>query len=384
MGGRSTRSTARAKRWISPDGATKQFWNLDCLHDGQPSETDTLIISQGELDGVALLSAGYRYVVSVPNGANRSEPDYTEEARSDPNAHISYLFEDGNVLPVLARFPKIILATDGDDRGKALAKTLAYWLSAVGCHRGAWPTGTKDANDVLMKFPEDGTKRLCDLIEAAEPLCPYYGRRPSDIAPKPQRQLMRFAEDGWSDVILSRPELVVVTGRPSDGKSTWVRALLCRLAHKYAVRSLVIGPEDDKDYVKWDLRAFARSVGREPAWIDEHFHLMEDDYVRLTQEFVLGQIEVGATRHGVQLVCIDPWNELEHQRDARMTETEYSCSLLMEMKALARRLNIIVLIVAHPAKPANNAKQEDRPLFDLGVGPLLQQVRPRHRHPAAV
>ena len=84
-----------------------------------------------------------------------------------------------NCRAVLDQAVRIILATDSDAPGQALAEELARRLGRDRCWRVRWPTtndkgeqqgqaelARKDANEVLMK---DGREELHRLVAAAEP-----------------------------------------------------------------------------------------------------------------------------------------------------------------------------------------------------------------------
>jgi twinkle protein len=87
-----------------------------------------------------------------------------------------------NCRAVLDQAARIILATDNDAPGQALAEELARRLGRDRCWRVRWPAADeadgvdgpagqagacrKDANEVLMK---DGSEELYRLVAAAEP-----------------------------------------------------------------------------------------------------------------------------------------------------------------------------------------------------------------------
>jgi len=61
---------APGKRFWQKQGGKKVLWNRDILQD--PSLLDgshPLVITEGEMDALAVITAGYPFVVSVPDGA---------------------------------------------------------------------------------------------------------------------------------------------------------------------------------------------------------------------------------------------------------------------------------------------------------------------------
>jgi twinkle protein len=53
---------------------------------------------------------------------------------------------------------------------------------------------------------------------------------------------------------------------------------------------------------------------------------------------------------------VDPWNELDHQRPAGLTETEYISQSLTKIRYFARKHGVHVWVVAHPAKLEKDGK----------------------------
>jgi len=115
--------------WRRPKGAASVLYGLETLPDGS---AERVIVTEGELDAHALRSAGFAPVLSVPDGAGSS-------------------LTDALLLP-LAPFREVLVATDADPAGDALAVRLARALGHDRCLRVhlATTTGGKDANDCLI------------------------------------------------------------------------------------------------------------------------------------------------------------------------------------------------------------------------------------------
>ncbi|KAM3193696.1 hypothetical protein ACQJBY_070363 [Aegilops geniculata] len=108
-----------------------------------------VIIVEGEIDKLSMEEAGYRNCVSVPHGAP---------------AKVS------KKLPDKDHASRIILATDADPPGQALAEELARRLGKERCWRVKWPKKNetefyKDANEVLVSL---GPQALKEVIQGAE------------------------------------------------------------------------------------------------------------------------------------------------------------------------------------------------------------------------
>jgi twinkle protein len=119
-------------------------------------DPEQLIWVEGELDKLALEVAGYRSVVSVPNGAPPIGADNFD-------ALLRYLDADHDRLEGVQWH---VLALDMDAPGFALEAGLARRLGPERCARVRWPEGCKDANDVLVKH---GVEEVQWYIEHATP-----------------------------------------------------------------------------------------------------------------------------------------------------------------------------------------------------------------------
>ena len=91
----------------------------------------------------------------------------------------------------------------------------------------------------------------------------------------------------------------------------------------------------------------------------------EDGEVNFDLKWLQTAIEEAATRHGCKWVLIDPWNEIEHVWNIRENETTYTNTALREIKRIARRFQIAIIIVAHPGKSADAKLLEDMSLYDV-------------------
>src|SRR5262249_25618493 len=146
----------------------------------------------------------------------------------------------------LATCKKIILATDDDSAGQVLREELATRLGRDRCWYVIYPEGCKDANEVLQKYGEEhGCELLQDMIVNAKPLVPSKLVKFSEI-PEVQRKAYRA---GWHELEdhlkIVRPEFMVITGPPGDGKSQFALSLGANLAYFHEWPGAVIQFEDD-------------------------------------------------------------------------------------------------------------------------------------------
>ncbi|KAJ3679518.1 hypothetical protein LUZ60_017529 [Juncus effusus] len=142
-------------------GTEKTLYGLDDIK----GESDIIIV-EGEIDKLSMEEAGFRNCVSVPNGApqkisNKDLPNKQADRR------FQYVW---NCIDYLKSASRIILATDADGPGQALAEELARRLGKEKCWRVKWPrrdedSFCRDANEALVHL---GKQALREVIENAE------------------------------------------------------------------------------------------------------------------------------------------------------------------------------------------------------------------------
>lgn len=196
------------KLFAMEGGAELILYGLDDIH-GQ-----TLLICEGEADAMALETAGFSSVVSVPNGAPALNTQHYEK-------QFQYLV---SAEAIFAPLTKIILAVDSDPPGQKLAHELARRLGPERCCKVAWSSDCKDANDVLVSH---GAAVLRECIEYAQPW-PIQGIRTgedlmSDMDNLYDNGMERGVSTGWGNVdkhyTVRTGEFTLVTGIPSHGKA---------------------------------------------------------------------------------------------------------------------------------------------------------------------
>ncbi|XP_050367783.1 twinkle homolog protein, chloroplastic/mitochondrial [Argentina anserina] len=361
------------KFWQEKD-TERIFYGLDDIKD-----TNDIIIVEGEMDKLAMEESGYRNCVSVPDGAPaKASPSDKDLPPEEQDTKYQFLW---NCKEYLKKESRIILATDEDGPGQALAEELARRLGRERCWRVSWPKRSnqvehfKDANEVLMYL---GPAELKEVIENAE-LYPIRGLfRFQDYFDEINAYYYRTYEHdcgvktGWRDLDelynVVPGELTIVTGVPNSGKSEWIDALLCNLyeSHdwKFALCSMenkvreharkllekhIRKPFFDGRYAGPAERMSVEEFEQGKQWLNDTFHLIrcEDDSLP-NIKWVLDLARSAVLRHGVRGLVIDPYNELDHQRPPNQTETEYVSQMLTNVKRFAQHHACHVWFVAHP------------------------------------
>uniref|UniRef100_A0A453SY07 SF4 helicase domain-containing protein n=1 Tax=Aegilops tauschii subsp. strangulata TaxID=200361 RepID=A0A453SY07_AEGTS len=364
-----------SKKFSQEANTEKILYGLDDI-----KQARDIIIVEGEIDKLSMEEAGYCNCVSVPDGAPAQVSNKLPD--KDHDKKYSYLWNCKEYLDPASR---IILATDADPPGQALAEELARRLGKERCWRVKWPKKNetefcKDANEVLMFL---GPRALKEVIEGAE-LYPIRGLfNFKDFFPEIDSYYLGIHGDelgiptGWKCMDglykVVPGELTIVTGVPNSGKSEWIDALLCNINNQCGWKFVLCSMENKvRDHARkllekhikkpfFDAR-YGGSVERMSKdefeegkeWLNESFHLIrcEDDCLP-SIDWVLNLAKAAVLRHGVRGLVIDPYNELDHQRPPNQTETEYVSQILTKIKRFAQHHSCHVWFVAHPRQLHN-------------------------------
>lgn len=330
------------KAFMQKKGTPQIFYNFDAL------ASETVIITEGEMDCATALQCGYA-AVSVPNGA-------PSEQVQEGGTKYAYLQD----LPKTA---KVILAFDDDQAGHNLLHDVAARIGKGRCKWVKYPKGCKDLNETFMKY---GQKGVHESIKRASWMHIAGLSSMEDLPPPAFTDAIPCPVSGMAEYYKLRlGDFTVVTGIPGMGKTTFVNEIAGAMAH-YGWNICVASFEQNPraDFEPWLQTYYGgrpshlqsqQELEKANKWIHEKFKLItpsEDGDVDLL--WLIERIEAAALRFDCKLVIIDPWNEIEHIPPAGMSQTDYTGFAIKQLKRLAARLQIHLIIVTHPAKMLRN------------------------------
>ena len=352
--------------WQSP----QSFFGIKNLNKG-----DDLVIVEGEMDVLAMAEAGVK-AVSVPNGA----PMKVNDGRIDPaeDKKFRFLWEAKEYIEAAK---KIIIATDVDGPGEALAEEIARRIGKERCWRVRFPEEAKDSNDYLLKH---GAPALKKVVEAATPW-PVQGLYDAEhfraqVEELYNKGIGRGESTGYPSVdelyTIVPGQVTIVTGLPNSGKSSFVDALMVNLAQSKSWKFAICSFENEPRIhiaklmsIRSGMPFFEgpnRRMNDEEAkaafdWVDSHFTFVhQDDGGLANLNSILDRIRVAVMRYGVRGVVVDPYSFID--RDNReMSETEWISQMLTKVKAFAMAHGIHFWFVAHPTKIQRGADGKTPP-----------------------
>ena len=354
------------RQW--PTGAPKRLWNRAALDGSGDPNRGPLVITEGELDAIVAIQAGYR---AVAFGDGAPTPGEEGDKRYEAVAVDLKRLQDER---------QVILAVDGDEAGRRLYRALVARIGPERCLWVTYPEHCKDLNDALVKGHDVGRVLLNAKLHDIGSV-----RKLSDIPPAAQPVVYR-AGVPWIDdhVGFVRGHVSVWTGVPGHGKSTLLNWLCVCLTEKHDWRIAFASFEQDpRPYHEMNLkRLYLRQhpnqmrpedVASVERWIDRQFRFIippetaasdwhQEDDLWADLQWIMGATKTAVIQAGCDMLVIDPWNEIEHSIPRNWTETNYIGFALRQVRRMARALNIHVALVAHPRKMAPT----ERPtLYDI-------------------
>ena len=346
-------------------GAEKVFYNINSI-----VGYDHCVITEGEMDVLALYEAGIKNAISVPNGAtlNTNNLDYLDNC-------IDY-FEDKE---------KVILAVDSDDAGQALQQELVRRLGAEVCFLADFEE-CKDANEYLIKY---GKEKLAERITRARPVPLENVTTFRDI----ESEVTDFVTNGFKpgyqvglpnfDEIFSTytGQFITVTGIPSSGKSDFVDQMVIGYNANYGWKTAFASPENAPTYLHahklmrktWGDMPTRSDIGTDK-WKQVAEHVNDNyffiDMERYTLESVLRKGAELVKRKGIKCLVIDPFNKVRDVDCKTEDVNRYTMEYLTKIEMFAKKYDVLVFIVAHPTKmyKDKDGKIEEPTMYNIKGG----------------
>ena len=346
-------------------GAEKVFYNINSI-----VGYDNCVITEGEMDVLALHEAGIKNAISVPNGAtlNSNNLDYLDNC-------IDY-FEDKE---------KIILAVDSDEAGQALQSELVRRLGAEVCYLASFDD-CKDANEYLITH---GKEKLSERIQQARPVPLENVTTFKDI----EDEVTDFVRNGFKkgyqvglnnfDEIFSTytGQFITVTGIPSSGKSDFVDQMVVGYNNNYGWKTAFASPENAPTYLHahklmrktWQGMPSSKDIHGDK-WNQVAGHVNDNyffiDMERYTLESVLRKGAELVKRKGIKCLVIDPFNKVRDVDCKTEDVNRYTMEYLTKIETFAKKYDVLVFVVAHPTKmyKDKDGKMEEPTMYNIKGG----------------
>lgn len=158
---------------------------------------------------------------------------------------------------------------------------------------------------------------------------------------------------------LVKKSLTLVTGFPSYGKSEFLDALAVNTAIMHKWKWLYYSTEND-DYSSHLSKLLAKKIGKSMYsatereisegvdWANEHFSWIDPGDSFYTLDNVMEQCAIRIeSGEEVDVLVIDPWNELNHQAQSKRDD-QYISDCMARLTKFAKKYNIVPIVVIHP------------------------------------
>jgi len=328
------------------------------------ADVEEMIWASSERDCVALIGCGFDNVVALPGDCLDSDLMRRHEK-------------------VLTRVKRHVLAFAMDKAGLDMREEVARRLGRQKCMLVDWPEGCVTGHDTQCTL---GQPAVATALWACRPY-PIEGIHwvTADcllaLRERPAPQVMSTGTRA-TDAILSLPaegRLIVVTGYPACGKTSWLRYVMVHTAKTERRKWGVFSPE----MMPWEQFAAdcAEVLIGKPFWMADGKRMDEDETRRAGQwletkmamlvadseeeaptlDWLLTRASALVLQFGMTDFLIDPWNEMDHSRERGVTETDFIGRSLQRIKAWIHRHGCNVWIIAHPAKPFGIKPGEAKP-----------------------
>ena len=346
-------------------GAEKVFYNINSI-----VGYDTCIITEGEMDVLALHEAGVKNAISVPNGATLT------------NNNLDYL---DNCIDYFEDKEKVILAVDQDDAGQMLQQELIRRLGAEVCFLVTFED-CKDANEYLLKY---GKEKLAERITKARPVPLENVTTFKDI----EDEVTDFVKNGFKpgyqiglpnfDDIFSTytGQFITVTGIPSSGKSDFVDQMVVGYNANYGWKTAFASPENAPTYLHahklmrktWGDMPTRSDIGG-AKWKEVSEHVNDNyffiDMDKYSLESVLRKGAELVKRKGIKCLVIDPFNKIRDIDCKTEDVNRYTMEYLTKIEMFCKKYDVLTFIVAHPTKmyKDSNGKIEEPTMYNIKGG----------------
>jgi len=348
------------KEWCEKNTKPILFGMAQC------TDFERLIITEGQIDSLSVAECGYDNAVSVPTGAQG----------------FTWL---NHCWDWIIKFRTVLVFGDYEKGHMTLLDTLQARLpQKVVAVRPQDYLGEKDANAILTTF---GKQAVCAAIDNAEAPKLSNVKRLSSVQNVDINKLDKIATNikEIDRVIggLIVGQLVLLTGKRGEGKSTFMSQLVCEALDQGYNTFIYSGELADFHLKRWidfqlaggdnvitNLNAFGdeeytllnSTVEQISNWYHDKAWVFDNSYVPdMDAEFesILTTVERAVKQYDIRFVCIDnlmtAMDVVDRQDNLYLAQSNF----VGQLKKIAVKYNIVVLLVAHPRKSSNDFTNDD-------------------------
>lgn len=339
------------------------LYNLNSIKDSKE-----VVICEGEIDAMSISQAGFKHVVSVPNGAGTGK------------INLDYL---DNCIEYFSNKEKIYLATDNDLAGRNLQEQLSERLGKERCYKIQFKN-CKDANECLVKYGIQGIiESFADKKEF--PLegiftIDDYSYEVNDLYDNGYSQGAKTNMANLNKLLtFHKGYITTITGIPNMGKSDCLDQITLGLSLTSDWKGGFYSPENKPTSLH--ISKLARKLIGKDWWGSERMNKEEIEMAKsylndrfffikpetdFTLDTILKHVKQLILRKGIDYFVIDAWNKLEHKFSG--DEHKYIGECLDKLSVFCELNKVHLFLVAHPRKMLKqfkSKKYEVPTLYDI-------------------
>lgn len=325
---------------------SKEFCEADCKPilfgmNHCDMNNKTLIITEGQIDSLSVITAGFQNAVSVPTGCN----GFT---------WIPYCFDFVN------QFEKIIVFGDCENGSITLADELAKrWDKKVRVCRAEDYRDCKDANEILQKYQAVGIKQVIENAETKydEHIKPMAKIQQVDIMKIPAISTGMSNVDAILEGGFRLGQLAVLTGKRGEGKST-----IASMWGVHAIRQkynsfFYSGELMDFYFRNWMDCQITGKAEHTPsendmlnAWYGDKAFIYDETIAEGDElKSLLDTVEMAIIQRNCKFILLDNlMTAIDVDLDVDIYRSQ--SKFVGDLAKLAKKYEVFILLIAHPRK----------------------------------
>ena len=300
--------------------------------------------------------------------------------------NVEQMYVRDEIDPSFGMYSEILLTYPVADA--ELRDAVAMRLDDARCSWVQWSDDISGPTEALNTM---GPERLSTwLHEENKPMWLDEVCRLSDIPEEPTQQAYETGfkmldEHGFR---LVRPAFMPVIGPYGSGKSVLLRQMAYNLYRLHGWRTLLTAFEEKvRPRYERDLRRLfiegeseirygntspedrftSDQIAAADAEIDDAFRfLRRRRWDTMTVDKMIDRISFAVRTYGVEVVIIDPVNEIDHLVGRGQSKTDYMGEFIMALKQLADDYKLLMIAAAHP--PKDGTARRSKAMYTLNDG----------------